>query len=264
MFYVLDEQNNKIEAFDKEGVLNAIETAIANGSLASLLADAGFISKLKCCVTGGTNKVAFVTQAKYNELGATDALLDNCLYIITDETTSEDINASLIEIAKYINGEERVPKAKEALVADNYTRVYSVNMAYVESVDSYGNVMGEYGNVAFNWYTNKDIEPTFEAVMDDILSKKENISNIVGETEKEATIPCNGCIVEGNFLVNDHERVLKLQPIINVKLRVVVTAPSTILPSMVLRYVGFDYLDKSSAAKAVDLDQLTITVTKLN
>jgi hypothetical protein len=95
MFYVLDEHHNLIEAYDKEGVLAVLSQAIKDGSLSGITADSAFVSKVKCCVTGGTNKVAFVTQAKYNELLASGSLLANCMYYITDDTTADDIDAEL-------------------------------------------------------------------------------------------------------------------------------------------------------------------------
>lgn len=123
--YVLDDNNNKIEALDKEGVLAAIEEAIRNGSLAGLVADAGFISKLKCCVSGDTNKMGFITQAKYNELVANNLVDTNTLYFIYDDKTAENIDTQLVEINKYINteltyikkyisGEKPVPVAEDA------------------------------------------------------------------------------------------------------------------------------------------------------
>lgn len=104
MFYVLDENNNKIEAFDKEGVVAAIEEAAKNGTLESLVADTGFIKKLKCCVTGGTSQVAFVTMAKYNELKALGLLIENTAYFITDDNTFDHINETVIQINKNLNG----------------------------------------------------------------------------------------------------------------------------------------------------------------
>jgi hypothetical protein len=115
MFYVLDENHNLIEAYDKEGVLAVLAQAIADGSLSGISADAGFVSRLKCCVTGGTNQVAFVTQAKYNELKDGDSLVNNCLYIITDDTTTEDIDEILTELTNTVNslldGSQTVGKA---------------------------------------------------------------------------------------------------------------------------------------------------------
>lgn len=94
-FYVLDENNNKVEAFDKEGVLAVLAQAIADGSLDNIVADSAFVSKLKCCVGGTTNNVAFVPQSKYNELVETGTIRENTYYIITDDTTVEDIDATL-------------------------------------------------------------------------------------------------------------------------------------------------------------------------
>lgn len=104
MFYVLDENHNLIEAYDKEGVLAVLAQAIADGSLSGITADSGFISQLKCCVGGGTHKVAFIPQAKYNELKASNGLLEDCLYYITDDTTADDIETSLVELTKTVNG----------------------------------------------------------------------------------------------------------------------------------------------------------------
>ena len=245
MYYVLDENNNKVEAFDKEGVLNALETAIANGSLESLVADAGFISKLKCCVSGQTNNIAFVTQAKYNELCATNGLLSNCLYIITDETTSEDINAKLAEFEKYLNGVP-VPKAAEA---ENYTRVYSVNLNYANE-DADATITCKFRNVAFNWFTNRDIEPTIGAVIDDIVDK---IGTQNADLSYTAVLPCSGMGLKGIILTN----VTDLQHISKVEFKKLYSG----------RYnVRFVYLDQTAIFDSclVDDEKLTVTVTKLN
>ena len=94
-FYVLDENNNKVEAFDKQGVLNVLNQAIKDGTLANIVSDSAFVSKLKCCVSGVANHVAFVSQAKYNELKAGGMLIANCYYFITDDTTAEDLEEQL-------------------------------------------------------------------------------------------------------------------------------------------------------------------------
>ena len=116
-FYVLDENNNKVEALDREGVLNAIEEAIRSGGLANLVADAGFITKLKCCVSGSTNKMGFITQAKYNELKAADLLENNTLYYIYDDTSIDNIEKELQDINYYIKGYVAIPKAVDAETA---------------------------------------------------------------------------------------------------------------------------------------------------
>ncbi len=105
-FYVLDENHNLIEAYDKEGVLAVLAQAIKDGSLDGITADSAFISKLKCCVTGGTNRVAFVTQHQYNSLKKRGGLQSNCLYIITDDNTYDGLDTALSEAVQKIEGFE--------------------------------------------------------------------------------------------------------------------------------------------------------------
>lgn len=97
-FYVLDENNNKVEAYDKEGVLAVLEQAIENGSLEQITANSAFVTKLKCCVGGGTYKMAFITQEEYNELKTNSQLSSDTIYWITDDTTCEEINKALTSI----------------------------------------------------------------------------------------------------------------------------------------------------------------------
>ena len=84
MYYVKDENGNKVEAFTKEEFLTFLQNAIENGSLAGIDAGSAIVSKLKCCVSGNTVKVAFVTQAKYNELKNAGLLESDCHYFKTD------------------------------------------------------------------------------------------------------------------------------------------------------------------------------------
>lgn len=96
--YVLDDNNNKVIAYSAEEVLSVLEQAIADGSLADLVADAAFVTKLKCCVSGQTNKIAFVTEAQYNELAAAGTVENGVYYYITDDTTLDSINEILTEL----------------------------------------------------------------------------------------------------------------------------------------------------------------------
>lgn len=102
-FYVLDENNNKVEAYDKEGVLTVLAQAIADGTLENIVADAAFINKVRCCVSGSTYNIAFVTQAKYNELVNTGELLKDTFYYILDDTTCDNIDENFIKLNNYIN-----------------------------------------------------------------------------------------------------------------------------------------------------------------
>jgi hypothetical protein len=98
MFFVLDENHNLIEAFDKEGVLSVLEQAIKDGSLSGIVADSAFVTKLKCCVSGQTNRIAFVTQAKYNELEAKGQTENGVYYYITDDDTLDGIDNRFKEL----------------------------------------------------------------------------------------------------------------------------------------------------------------------
>lgn len=122
MYYVLDENRNLIEAFDKQGVLNALETAIADGSLENLVADAAFVNKLKCCVSGNTTKMAFITQAKYNELEVSGTLESNTAYFIIDDATLDNVDEQLTFLTATLNdivqGKVAVPKAENAEFAE--------------------------------------------------------------------------------------------------------------------------------------------------
>lgn len=119
-FYVLDENHNLIEAYDKEGVLAVIEKAIADGSLSGLVADASFVTQLKCCVSGQTNKIAFVTQAKYNELAKNNQTIANCYYYITDDTTLDEIDEMLVSLNNMLVDihEGKTPMIQRARTAD--------------------------------------------------------------------------------------------------------------------------------------------------
>lgn len=109
MFFVLDENHNLVEAYDKEGVLAVLEQAIADGSLSGITENSAFVSQLKCCVSGQANKIAFVTQAKYNEMKESNMLLSNCLYFVIDDTTADDIDNKFTEI---VNGTIMVENAR--------------------------------------------------------------------------------------------------------------------------------------------------------
>lgn len=135
-FYVLDENNNKVEAYDKEGVLALLNQAIADGSLENIVADAAFVTKLKCCVDGGTFQIAFITQAKYNELATNKTLLENTYYFIVDDTTADGINEQLENILKAFEdpatlstvkkASQALKVATELLNVDNTNRVTNV------------------------------------------------------------------------------------------------------------------------------------------
>lgn len=129
MFFVIDENNNKIEAYDKEGVLAVLAQAIKDGSLSGITADSAFINKIKCCVTGQTNRIAFVTQAKYNELETNGQTESGVYYYITDDDTLEGINEKLGEIEADIAGlQNNGNNQAEVLLGEGDTPASTVNI----------------------------------------------------------------------------------------------------------------------------------------
>jgi hypothetical protein len=139
MHYVLDENNNKVEAYDKQEVLAAIEKAIADGSLADLVADAAFVTKLKCCVGGGTHQMAFITQAQYNELKARGSVATGCVYFITDDTTVDDINTA-IEQLEQKSGDRKSYQHLINYGGCTFTMITQDANAYTNGVDENGDV----------------------------------------------------------------------------------------------------------------------------
>ena len=108
MYYVLDEKGNRKEGLTKEETLAILQQAINNGSLAGIEKDSAFVSKLKCCVGGETYQMAFITQAKYNELFTKNQLTANTFYYITDDPTEENIEANIEAIAKELDATNEI------------------------------------------------------------------------------------------------------------------------------------------------------------
>lgn len=89
--YVHDEKNNRIEALSKEEIYTLLAEAIQEGELPSVDEDTAFVTMFKSIVDGKTYKMAFCTQAQYNQLEAQGLLVANAYYIITDDETYDDI-----------------------------------------------------------------------------------------------------------------------------------------------------------------------------
>lgn len=103
--YLVDENKNLVEGLSKEETYDLLAKAINDKTLPDYDTGTAFITKLKDSVDGTEHKVAFVTQAKYNELSTSGSLLSNCLYYITDDTTEEDLT-NVIATAKKEAAEE--------------------------------------------------------------------------------------------------------------------------------------------------------------
>ena len=94
-YYLLDENKNLVEGFDREGFLAVLEQAIEDGSLANIDPNSAFATKIKSLFNGTTHNIEFVTQAQYNQIVADGGLVPNAYYFITDDTTAEDLEAHI-------------------------------------------------------------------------------------------------------------------------------------------------------------------------
>lgn len=96
-YYLLDENKNLVEGFDKEGFLALLEQAIERGSLENIDEDSAVASKIRSVLNGTTHHIEFVTQDQYNQLVASEELVANTYYFITDDTTAEDLENHITE-----------------------------------------------------------------------------------------------------------------------------------------------------------------------
>lgn len=135
--YLVDDNKNLVEGLSKEDIYTLLASAIKDKTLPDYDTDEAFITKLKDPVDGTTHKVAFVTQAKYNELASNGSLISNCLYYITDDTTAEDLETA-IEAAK----EDAVKEANE-----------NEAEGLAKKLDK-----GDWVEYQFEWQPNTDIE----------------------------------------------------------------------------------------------------------
>lgn len=90
-YYLLDENKNLIEGFDKEGFLALLEQAIEQGTLENIDEDSAVASKIRSVLNGTTHHIEFITQAQYNQLVADEELVANTWYFITDDTSYDEL-----------------------------------------------------------------------------------------------------------------------------------------------------------------------------
>ena len=96
-YYLLDENKNLIEGFDKEGFLGLLEQAIEQGTLENIDEDSAVASKLRSALNGSTHHIEFLTQAQFNQLEADHELVVNTYYFITDDQSIDDLQEHLDE-----------------------------------------------------------------------------------------------------------------------------------------------------------------------
>ena len=104
--YLLDENNNKIEVTDEVGNTT--------------------VEEIKCCVSNTPYKIAFVTQAKYNELEATGLLQTNTIYEITDDQTADDLEAQLVENKTTLEAHQTTLEAHQTTLNEHLNRLVAL------------------------------------------------------------------------------------------------------------------------------------------
>lgn len=115
--YALCGDNCRHETLTKEDIITAIANAVQSGDIGDI--NAGFITTIKEQNAGEGLRFWVGTMAAYNAL---TEIADDMLYIITDDTTNDDIDNAIEEIQDALdnitNGVSKVPKAKQADYAE--------------------------------------------------------------------------------------------------------------------------------------------------
>lgn len=123
-YYLLDENKNLVEGFDKEGFLALLEQAIEEGSLDNIDEDSAVASKIRSVLNGTTHHLEFVTQAQYNQLEADGELVANTYYFITDDTSYEDIDHLLKTHTNTLEDhEEKLTDHEERLITQEARQI---------------------------------------------------------------------------------------------------------------------------------------------
>ena len=107
-YYLLDENKNLVEGFDKEGFLALLQQAIDQGSLENIDPESAVASKLRSLVNGSTHHIEFVTEAQYNQLEHDGQLIPNTYYFITDDTTLEGMEEAINNLTDRLTNVEEI------------------------------------------------------------------------------------------------------------------------------------------------------------
>lgn len=154
MKHIIDDADkNKYEAYTKQEVLNVIQEAISSGELPEEIN--GLVLTFKNPVDNQAYKIAFCTQAKYNELESGGHLESNCYYYITDDTTLDTLD----DMQDDINALENRVGVLEPKVTTNTTNISlltsKVNRGILYRHDIvWGNRTAGNFYITFTLYTN--------------------------------------------------------------------------------------------------------------
>lgn len=90
------------ESMTKEQIFTAITQAVETGEIKDV--DTGFITRIKEQNKGVALYFWVGTQAEYN---AIETKINNCFYIVTDDSTEEDIEAAIAALTKSVETVEK-------------------------------------------------------------------------------------------------------------------------------------------------------------
>lgn len=119
-YYVLCDDDSRHESMTKEEILAAITQAVSGEAVID--PDAGILTKVKETNSGGYITFWVGTQAQYNALNG--EIVQNCLYIITDDTLRSDIENAVAGV------EARIEAAVQKLNPTRYSPDIVRNVTY--------------------------------------------------------------------------------------------------------------------------------------
>lgn len=158
-YYVRDNNNNLIEGLSKEEIYALLDEAIRTGQLPSVDDETAFVTKLKCSVTGVASSVAFITQAKYNELRTGGLLKANTLYFITDDTTEDTLENAIAQAKQEAVNEAKVGMAT---LPEAYQNTNNFNIVEFASTSFFTSRKYHVINIVIplsrpNWYSGETL-----------------------------------------------------------------------------------------------------------
>lgn len=110
-YYCFCGSNCKYETMTKEQILAAIAQAVEGGAVVN--PNAGFITKVKETNGGGYVTFWVGRQSQYNAIEKKDP---SCLYIITDDTSAEDLDRTITELNKKLDTATKTAETTRVLL----------------------------------------------------------------------------------------------------------------------------------------------------
>lgn len=163
-----DTDKNKFEAMDKAEILAAIQQIVEEGEIPQELIN-GVALTLRNPIDNQDYKIAFCTQAKYNELEAGGQLETNCYYYITDDTSYDDmvseINTALEGFQSTI---DLLPRTQELMQEEATEGQRQINVNNPSDVNNFIEITGYVrpNNQVTKWYFTQRLKVELQGSVD--------------------------------------------------------------------------------------------------